>query len=154
MIEGQAKIGSFSVSGLPALARLLNAASPFGFADLITGETSFDHLQGHFRWHGDEIDLSKVRAAGSVFGLNIEGPVDLNTGIANLHGTLVPFSFFNSLIDEIPLLGDVITGGEGQGIIAAAYTVKGPMSDPDISVNPVSLLAPGFLRNLFFVGDD
>jgi len=78
----------------------------------------------------------------------------MNTGATNLHGTLVPFSFFNSIINVIPLLGDGITGGEGQGVIAASYTVKGTLGEPDISVNPVSLLTPGFLRNLFFAGDD
>ncbi len=154
VISGKAKVGSFAVMGLPALARLLNAASPFGFADLITGESSFDHLRGSFRWYGDEVDLNGVRAAGSVFGINIDGRVNLDTGAANLWGTLVPFSFFNSIINVIPLLGDVITGGEGQGVIAVSYSVKGSLADPNISVNPVSLLTPGFLRNLFFSGDD
>jgi hypothetical protein len=35
--------------------------------------------------------------------------------------------------------------------------VSGPLEDPVISVNPLSALAPGFLRNLFDViggGDD
>jgi hypothetical protein len=154
VIEGTAKIGSFVVAGLPVLARLLSAMSPFGFVDFITGNAYFDRLEGQFRWHGDEVELSKVRAAGSTFGLNIDGRVDLNTGEANLHGTVVPFSFFNKVINIIPLLGNVITGGEGQGVIAASYTVKGTLLDPNISVNPVSLLTPGFLRNLFFSGDD
>lgn len=154
VIEGTVKIGHFLVTGLPVLARLLSAASPFGFIDLVTGNASFDRLEGQFRWQGDAIDLIKVRAAGSVFGLNIDGHLDMNTGATNLHGTLVPFSFFNSIINVIPLLGDVITGGEGQGVIAASYTVKGTLGEPDISVNPVSLLTPGFLRNLFFAGDD
>jgi hypothetical protein len=95
-------------------------------------------------------ELIKVRAAGSVFGINVDGTVNLNNGEANVHGLLVPFSLFNRIINAIPLLGDVITGGEGGGVLAAAYTVKGTLNDPDISVNPVSLLTPGFLRNLFF----
>ncbi|MDD3288812.1 MAG: AsmA-like C-terminal domain-containing protein [Alphaproteobacteria bacterium] len=150
VIEGDLNIGGFFVSGLPVLARLLNAASPFGFADLVTGETSFDHLQGKYSWHGDTIELQQIRAAGSVFGVNVDGSLNLDDGSANLHGTLVPFSFFNSVINVIPLVGGIITGGEGQGVIAASYTVKGKLEDPDVSVNPVSLLTPGFLRNLFF----
>ena len=149
-IEGTVKIGSFAVTGLPALAQLLNAASPFGFADLVRGESSFGHLAGKFKWHGAELELSKTRMSGSVFGINVNGKMNIDNGMASLYGTLVPFSFFNSIIDKIPLLGDMITGGEGQGVIAAAYTVKGPLSSPDISVNPVSLLTPSFIRNLFF----
>jgi hypothetical protein len=150
VIEGTVKIGHFLVEGLPVLARLLSAASPFGFIDFVTGNASFDNLEGQFRWYGDMAELVKVRAAGSVFGLNIDGTVNLNNGEANVHGLLVPFSLFNRIINAIPLLGDVITGGENGGVLAAAYTVKGSLNDPDISVNPVSLLTPGFLRNLFF----
>lgn len=153
-IEGDVNIGSFSVSGLPVLMRLLSAASPFGFADLVTGSSSFDHLQGKFRWYGDEIELKDVRAAGSVYGVNVDGKIKMNGGDANLHGTLVPFSFFNKIVNSIPLLGDIITGGEGEGVIAASYSITGKLDDPEIGVNPVSLLTPGFLRNLFFSGDD
>lgn len=153
-VEGKVKINSFTVSGLPILARLLSAVSPFGFMDLITGEAAFDHMRGNFLWEGDRVEISKMRAAGSVVGINLDGHMDFAKSETNLNGTLVPFSFVNSVIGSIPLLGDMITGGDGQGVIAAAFTVKGPMSDPEISVNPVSLLTPGFLRNLFFSGDD
>lgn len=154
LIVGKIKVGAFSVSGLPILARLLSAASPFGIIDMITGDAGFDHMRGYFKWQGDRLDLERVRAAGSVVGINIDGHIDMAQSRANLYGTLVPFSFFNSVIGSIPLLGDVITGGSGQGVIAAAYTVKGPTDNLDVSVNPVSLLTPGFLRNLFFSGDD
>ncbi len=153
-IDGKIKIDSFVVSDLPVLARLLSAVSPFGFVDLITGDASFDHLRGYYRWHGDQVDLRDIRAAGSVVGINLDGRVNMEKSEANLNGTLVPFSFMNSIIGSIPLLGDVITGGSGQGIIAATFTVKGPLSGMDVSVNPVSLLTPGFLRNIFFAGDD
>ena len=56
----------------------------------------------------------------------------------------------NSVAGRIPVLGDLLTGGEeGGGVFAANYTATGPVESPDISVNPLSALAPGFLRNLF-----
>lgn len=150
VIEGDIKVESFTVNDVPVLARLLSAVSPFGFMDLITGDAAFDKMAGRFKWQKDDVDLKEVRAAGSVVGINLDGRVNMDTGHSNLSGTLVPFSFMNSILGAIPLLGDVITGGSGQGFIAAAFTVKGQLSDPDISVNPVSLLTPGFLRNIFF----
>jgi len=41
-----------------------------------------------------------------------------------------------------------LTGGGG-GVFAATYRVTGPLDDARVSVNPLSTLAPGFLRNLF-----
>ena len=154
VITGTAKIGHFAVSGLPALALLLNATSPFGFAGLVTDNVEFEHLSGKFKWQGDEIELIDVRAAGTSVGMNISGKVDMNTGASNLQGTLVPFSLFNSLIGSIPILGDILTGGSGGGVLAVAYTITGSLSNPKVGVNPISLLTPGFLRNLFFKNDD
>ncbi|MDD3181886.1 MAG: DUF3971 domain-containing protein [Alphaproteobacteria bacterium] len=153
-INGKIKIDSFVVTDLPVLARLLSAVSPFGFMDLITGEASFDRFLAHYKWRGNDVDLSEVRAAGSVVGINLSGRLNIESGEGNLSGTLVPFSFMNSIIGSIPLLGDVITGGSGGGIIAASFTMKGPLSNPNISVNPVSLLTPGILRSLFFSNGD
>ena len=68
-----------------------------------------------------------------------------------LQGTIVPFTTVNRLLGIIPLLGDLLVGGEGQGLFAATYRVKGPTDNLDVGVNPLAVLAPGFLRNLFFL---
>jgi len=62
----------------------------------------------------------------------------------------VPIYHSNSVISAIPLIGDILTGGEGGGLFAFTYTIRGSFADPSVSVNPLSVLAPGFLRRLFF----
>jgi hypothetical protein len=47
------------------------------------------------------------------------------------------------------VLGNLLLGGEGQGLFAANFSLTGGFDDPKVSVNPLSALAPGFLRNLF-----
>jgi hypothetical protein len=42
-----------------------------------------------------------------------------------------------------------LTGGEGEGLLAVTYHMTGDLGDPEVSVNPLSALAPGFLRGLF-----
>jgi hypothetical protein len=58
----------------------------------------------------------------------------------------------NSVLGNIPIIGKLLTGGKNEGIFAAKYVVKGRLENPRVSVNPLSALAPGFLRNL--IGDD
>jgi hypothetical protein len=154
VIEGEAKIGHFVVRNLPVLALLLNATSPFGLTGIFTDSADFSRLNGKFRWQADAIELKDVHAAGPGVGLNIDGKVDMNSGAANLNGTIVPFSMINRVLNNIPLVGDLITGGAGGGVLAVAYTIGGTLADPKINVNPVSLLTPGFLRNFFFNSDD
>ena len=36
-------------------------------------------------------------------------------------------------------------------VFAATYEIDGHFSDPDVLVNPLAALTPGFLRNLFNV---
>ena len=55
----------------------------------------------------------------------------------------------NRVLGAIPLLGNILTGGEGEGLFAVTYAISGSLEALDVSVNPLSVLAPGFLRNLF-----
>jgi hypothetical protein len=153
-VEGTIKVGHFVVRDLPVLAFLLNATAPFNIGALVTNSAEFDHMKGRFKWEGDMIQLKGVNASGSAIGINIQGKVDMNTGAAKLNGTIVPFSMVNRIISYIPIIGDLITGGSGGGVLAVAYTVGGTLGSPKINVNPVSLLTPGFVRNLFFGGND
>ncbi|PWC82739.1 hypothetical protein TSH100_22430 [Azospirillum sp. TSH100] len=155
-IVGKAEIRDYTLIDVPALARILNAISPSGFAELLGGGKgiAFGRMSADFRKEGRLLTLKDLRTSGSALGLTLEGQIDLETETANLQGTIVPVYGLNRLIGQIPLLGDVLSGGEGQGIFSATWHVQGPLSDPDVSVNPLAVLAPGFLRNLFFLGGE
>jgi hypothetical protein len=152
-IDGTADISAFSVTNLPVLALLINSTSPFGFAGIVTDSADFSRFEGDFKWQGVNLTLTKAHAAGSAMGINVDGTINLDNGAAKLQGTLVPFSTVNKILNYIPVIGDILTGGDNQGVLAVAYTIGGTLDKPEISVNPVSLLTPGFLRNLFFRDD-
>ncbi|WP_298374298.1 AsmA-like C-terminal domain-containing protein [Azospirillum sp.] len=154
-IEGQAEILDYTLIDVPVLARLLNAISPSGFAEFLEGGkgVNFGRMSANFRKQGPTLSLADLRTSGSALGLTLEGDVDLDRETANLRGTIVPIYGLNRLVGQIPLLGDLLSGGEGQGIFSATWRVRGRLSDPDVTVNPLAILAPGFLRNLFFLGE-
>jgi hypothetical protein len=152
ILNGQILMKDFQVSGMPVLAKLLGAASFEGFADLVSGApVGFDRLEANFRWRGADLVINKMRTAGGALGMTMQGKANIDTEIADLQGTLVPFSFVNRLVGGIPFLGDLLTGGDGGGIFAFTYRIKGPLADPDVSVNPLAALAPGIFRNIFFI---
>ncbi|HCX66710.1 MAG TPA: hypothetical protein DHK64_04015, partial [Rhodobiaceae bacterium] len=43
---------------------------------------------------------------------------------------------------------------EGEGIFAITYSVRGQTDDPTVVVNPLSAIAPGFLRRIFEFGEN
>ncbi|MBV8778581.1 MAG: AsmA-like C-terminal domain-containing protein, partial [Alphaproteobacteria bacterium] len=93
--------------------------------------------------------LDKLLAYGGAIGVTSNGVVDLGRDQLDLQGTIVPAYALNSIIGNIPVIGSLLLGGEGQGLFAANYRVTGSAADPQVSVNPLSALAPGFLRRLF-----
>ena len=78
--------------------------------------------------------------------------MDKSNSTMDLQGTIVPMSEINTFLSNIPLIGDLLTGGSGGGIIAATYTMKGNSKEPSVLINPLSVLTPGFLRTILFEG--
>jgi len=74
--------------------------------------------------------------------------LNLSMKTAKLRGTLVPAYSINSVLGDIPLIGRIFTGEKGGGVFAATYEFSGNLSEPNIFVNPLAALAPGFLRGL------
>ncbi|UKJ73188.1 AsmA-like C-terminal domain-containing protein [Azospirillum brasilense] len=154
-IEGRMELTDYALVDAPVLARILNSISPSGFAELMGGGKGirFGRAVSDYRKDGRLLTVKDLRTSGSALGLTLSGEVDIETDTANLRGTIVPIYGLNRLIGQIPLLGDALSGGEGQGIFSATWHVRGPLADPDVTVNPLAMLAPGFLRNLFFLGE-
>jgi uncharacterized protein YhdP len=143
---------NFSYLEASTLRRLAQQAQPEGAEALAKDEgLSFSRLKADIRYNEDGIEVKNARMAGDLLGLTLGGRVDLEQGQIDLSGTLVPLYGINSLVSGIPVIGWLLTGGEGGGIFAATYRVKGPLANPETSVNPLAMLAPGFLRELFFV---
>jgi len=134
----------------PILARLLTVASLTGIYDLLQGEgIRFQRLTGDFALQDGVVTTDLMRAYGAALGLTMKGRIDFEALQSDLEGTLVPAYAVNRILGQIPLLGPLLTGGEGEGFLAVTYRIKGPLGDPKVSVNPLSALAPGFLRGLF-----
>lgn len=94
------------------------------------------------------LEIVDGRTSGRAMGLTVQGTIEGPDDTAELTGTLVPIASVNRLFESIPLIGEIVTGGGG-GLFAFTYAVHGPMDNPSVTLNPLSVLAPGFLRNLF-----
>jgi hypothetical protein len=87
-------------------------------------------------------------AFGEALGITASGSVDLDRDWLELQGTVAPAYLLNSIIGNVPIIGPLLGGGT-QGLFAANYRLDGPSAAPHVMVNPLSALAPGFLRQLF-----
>ncbi|MCB9988406.1 MAG: hypothetical protein H6868_03620 [Rhodospirillales bacterium] len=159
VLVGNVQISDFHVTKAPVLARLLSGIGPTGIPQLLSDEgIYFGRLESGFEWYirpaGDLYLIKDGRTSGSALGLTFEGEVDKAAGKTAISGTIVPMAAANSLVGNIPLIGDILAGGKDGAIFAATYTIKGPSDNPTVSVNPLAALAPGILRKILFEGDN
>lgn len=149
-LSGTAQISNFRMSKAPALARLLQAMTLYGVVELLQGPgLGFSQLVAPFRLSGDTMELFDARAFSSSLGLTAKGRFDLARRTVDVEGTIVPAYFFNSLLGGLPIVGKLFSPERGGGLFAATYQLRGNLDDPQVSVNPLAALTPGFLRGLF-----
>jgi hypothetical protein len=150
--SGRVKIDDFRVINAPILANLLNVASITGIVDELLGGVGigFSRLDAPFESREDIIIVKDASVSGLSLGMTATGEIDPNLETLDIKGTIVPAYMLNTALTRIPIIGAILSGGEKYGgVFAANYTMTGNPKDPDISTNPLSVLAPGFLRQLF-----
>ena len=149
-IKGRAEVTEYRLVNQSALVRLLTIATFTGVLDAMTGQGfQMYRFEADFTKTGGRIDVPLARTWGPSLGLTATGFFDYGTDQIDLKGTVVPAYALNSILGQIPIVGFLLTGGKGSGVFAAVYTATGKLSEPTISVNPLSALAPGFLRGVF-----
>jgi uncharacterized protein YhdP len=150
VVVGHIEGTDYSIVRAPVFARILSLPSFSGAGSMLAGSgIPFSTLRGDFAYGEDRLALDNLVAYGGAIGVTANGAADLGRDRLDLQGTIVPAYALNSILGIVPVIGPLLLGGEGQGLFAANYQVTGSAADPQVSVNPLSALAPGFLRRLF-----
>lgn len=149
--KGIFKLKEFNASKVPLLARFAAILSPVGIVNLFSADENvfMERFDCDFVFDDSLVVLKKGIGKSLSLGFTVEGKLDRINRTYGLKGNLIPARFLNSILNNIPILGPLLSGGEGEGLFAMSYTVTGPFDKPDVSANPLSMLAPGFLRKLF-----
>ncbi|TAE34477.1 MAG: hypothetical protein EAY65_02305 [Alphaproteobacteria bacterium] len=155
-LQGALTIKDVAIKELPALTNLLTLASLRGIGDTISGDgIAFDTIATNMTYDGTRFALTKGAAKGDALGIMLEGWIEpYGKARLDLSGTLIPSYTLNSLPARVPILGELLMGGENQGVFATRFSVRGAAHDPSVMINPLSMLTPGFLRNIFSVFPD
>ena len=149
-LDAEVRITDFRLVDAPTMARILTLGSFTGIRSVMQGEgIGFESLTGEVKFDRGRLTSELLHAYGPALGVTLQGAVDLAGERIDMNGVVVPAASTNRILGNIPVLGRLLTGGEGEGLFAVSYDVTGPIDAPEVSVNPLSALAPGFLRGLF-----
>lgn len=140
--DGSIGITSLRVQNASALADLLNAVSVVGLLDQLSGDgILFNNVQGRFVLTRDGVDLREGAATGGSLGVTMQGIYDTVAQGLNMQGTISPVYVLNGI-------GELIAR-RGEGVLGFNYTLKGSAKSPKVAVDLLSVLTPGFLRDIF-----
>lgn len=141
--DGVLAISNVRINDAPALAALLNTISVVGLLEQFNGQgLHFSDVDARFRLTPDRLVLLESSAVGASAGISMDGYFDLARKRLDMQGVLSPVYVLN-------VLGGALTPRRGEGLFGFNFTLSGPASDPSVTVNPLSALTPGFLRELF-----
>jgi hypothetical protein len=148
--SGLMTIRDFQLLNQPLISRMFAAAGSLtGMGDLMGGDgISLQEWTFPFTSKNNVLSVNGSRAVGAV-GASADGYIDRPHGTLALKGSLIPAYQLNSVLSNIPLLGNILASKQGEGIFGVTYSATGNMEQPNISTNPLSMLTPGILRRIF-----
>jgi hypothetical protein len=155
---GVVSVENFALRNEPALRRIAAeqpaAAVPAGSpaSRLAGGEVPFTRLRAEFTRTASRIEFRDAVIAGMQVGFTLGGWLDYGRDQADIAGTFIPAYGLNNAFAQVPLVGPLLGGGTNEGLLAINFRVSGAATSPTLTVNPLSAVAPGFLRKLFLFG--
>jgi hypothetical protein len=145
--RGQLILRNFEVRNEAALAQLDKKGKPLRSGPR-KGGLRFSKLSLPFRTDPKFVRIGDTLIKGSDLGATAEGLIRKSDGAIDVTGTIIPIYALNSFVGNIPLIGDLLTGGKGEGLFGMTYALGGSLNKPRFQVNPASMILPGPFRKL------
>lgn len=151
--EGTLKMTDARLVNAPGFIKVMQAATLYGVAEAVSGPgLLINHANFPFTLQDGVLGLKGADAYSESLGFTASGTVNTNTGLCDLDTTIIPAYALNALPGRIPLIGHLFSAEKGGGLFAMRAHVQGKLDDPEVRVNPLSALTPGFLRGIFGLG--
>ena len=156
-LGGEIDARNFTIVGEPRLKSLVGTpVTPDGQSVAKAAKNKIDVSRVKFQRGYSVIQkgsgylkLAKGILRSDQIGLSYEGTLYDQDGRINMTGTFLPAFGLNRLFGDIPIIGDILGNGRDNGLIGITFKLSGPAKSPKLSINPLSLVAPGIFRQIF-----
>lgn len=142
--DGSLKITNTRVKKAPALADLLSALSVVGLLEQLSGDgILFGNVQANFLLTSRGVRVKSSSAVGASMGITMEGVYNTEQRRLDMQGVVSPIYAVNGLF------GALFSPRRGEGLFGFNYRLRGEADNPQVQVNPLSILTPGVFREIF-----
>ncbi|WP_419913358.1 DUF3971 domain-containing protein [Hoeflea sp.] len=153
---GTVDVNDFSVVDDEHLKRLVSSSPQGGESlnqavrrEIDVSRVHFEHAYARVDMGRGYLRLGDGVARGNEVGFAFQGAVyDSSTGM-DIAATFMPAYGLNRIFGEIPVLGFFLGNGRDRGLIGITFRLTGSLDDPTLTINPISIIAPGIFRQIF-----
>jgi hypothetical protein len=139
------------IFGLFSVSRLVNLELP----DLTTEGMPFHLISGNFKIQQGVGHTEDFVIDSDAMRLTAVGNADIHDETVKMMVGMQPFQTVDSVVSKIPVAGKILTGDD-KSLVAAYYTLDGPVADPKVTPVPTESLGKvgGIFKRLFSVPRD
>lgn len=156
-LSGQIDARNFSIVNEPKLASIVSNPPTSGGTslnqavkrDIDVSRVDFERGYALVEKGEGYVKLAKGVVRGPLIGSTFQGTLYDGQGNMAMTGTFMPAYGLNRLFAELPILGALLGNGRDRGLIGITYKLSGDAKKPHVTVNPISVIAPGIFRSIF-----
>ncbi|HEV7254491.1 MAG TPA: AsmA-like C-terminal region-containing protein [Mesorhizobium sp.] len=140
------RLGSVVSRRAPGSARSLSEAVE---REIDTSRVRFDRGSAEIAKGEGFLRIRNGVLRGPTIGATFQGTLFDAQGRMDMTGTFMPAYGLNRLFGELPLVGVILGNGRDRGLIGVTFKLEGEARKPTLTVNPLSVIAPGIFRSIF-----
>jgi len=142
------KLNDFVLINSPASLKLLSLPSISGLVSIAEGEQGIRFGYGDIKYIETDKNFENIEAfaVSDSLGLVMDGSINRESNSINMKGEISPLHLINAIIQNVPVLGNILVGNEGEGLFSIDFRLFGDSEDPEVESNPLTIIKPRILE--------
>ncbi len=138
----------FVLINSPASLKILSLPSISGLVSIAEGEEGIRFGYGKISYTENEKIFNNIDAfaVSDSIGLVMDGEIQREKSIVDMSGEISPMYLVNAIIQNVPIIGPIIIGDEGEGLFSIDFSLKGDVDDPEVSSSPLTIIKPRIIE--------
>ncbi len=138
----------FVLINSPASLKILSLPSISGLVSIAEGEEGIRFGYGQISYTENEKNFNNIDAfaVSDSIGLVMDGKIQREESMVDMSGEISPMYLVNAIIQNVPIIGPIIIGDEGEGLFSIDFSLKGDVDDPEVSSNPLTIIKPRIIE--------
>ncbi len=144
-------INDFVLINTPASLKLLSLPSISGLVSIAEGEQGIRFGYGELSYIENKNEFKNISAyaVSDSLGLIMDGHIDRKNNNLEMQGEISPMYLVNAIIQNLPILGPIIVGQEGEGMFSIDFNLNGSTNDPEVESYPLTIIKPRIIERVF-----